>query len=97
MQAAIEAAFTKRARDVAVLYQKQAGLIDVAAKETSRYQRHCHGLGRRELDLRVIAVFDGFEKVVAQTVDGHNGILHFGLLVAELVARNQETISYFDR
>ena len=87
MEPTVEAAFAQGLDDVAVLKQENPGQFDFAAEETGSDQRHGHHLGAAHARLRVVLIAHGFEHIVTQAINEGNGILHGGLPVEELVAR----------
>ncbi len=76
VQPTVEAALCDRFLDVAVVVQKRAAYLDVAAEEGRRDESHRHYFGAREANLRIVLVSDDFQELLAQVIGGDYGIFH---------------------
>jgi hypothetical protein len=74
VQPAVEAALRDRLWYVAVLVQKRAARLDVAAEEGRGHQGDGHDFSGGEPDLGIVAMAHGPQKVLAQAVDGGYGV-----------------------
>src|SRR5215210_9327200 len=76
VQPAVEATLGDRLWYVAVLVQKRAARLDVAAEECSGRKSCGHHLGGGEADLRIVAVAYCLQELVAEVVRSDYGIVH---------------------
>jgi hypothetical protein len=100
VQPAVEATLGDRLFYVAVLIQKRAARLDVAAEECSGRKSCGHHLGGGEADLRIVAVARGLQELLAEVVGGGYGIVHSVLPIQREGFRrpsDREDIVYLDR
>jgi hypothetical protein len=74
VQPTVEATFGDRFWYLSVLLQKRAARLKIAGEESAGHKRYGHHLGGGQPGLRVVAVADGLQELVAQVVDGEYGI-----------------------
>jgi hypothetical protein len=79
----VEAALADHLLHVGVLVEEPASLVDVGTEEGRGHQRNGHHFGGGEPDLRIVAMVDGLQEVVAQAVDGGYGIVQGVLPIRE--------------
>src|SRR5215217_1394464 len=76
VQPAVEATLGDRLWYVAILVQKRAARLDVAAEECGGRKSCGHHLGGGEADLRIVAVAYCLQELVAEVVRSDYGIVH---------------------
>src|SRR5215218_8525668 len=74
VQPAVEATLGDRLWYVAILVQKRAARLDVAAEECGGHKSYGHHLGGRQENLRIVTVACGLQELHAEVVGGGYGI-----------------------
>jgi len=76
VQSSVEAALGDSLGYVAVFVQERAARLEVTGEEGAGHEGYGHHLGGGQTDLRVIAMADGLQELVAQVGGGGYGIVH---------------------
>jgi hypothetical protein len=76
MEAPIEPTLAQHRGDELVFLQVRTRRFEIAAKENDRDEGGSHDFGIAHLALDILVMMQGFETIVAQTVNRYNTLVH---------------------